>query len=135
VIKERRRAFDSLVVVVAWSVWLERNERCFARACNSPAAVCMETCCSSGVGPAWSIGHAYALCNPVSPLCRVVAGPPVNSPFSRDIEKKNKADAACACLTSAVARINLNKKIRRTPTNCRGEEHREGAHKLESTGK
>jgi hypothetical protein len=43
VIKERRRAFDSLVVVVAWSVWLERNERCFARACNSPAAVCMET--------------------------------------------------------------------------------------------
>jgi hypothetical protein len=27
VIKERRKAFDSSVIAVAWSIWFQRNER------------------------------------------------------------------------------------------------------------
>jgi hypothetical protein len=42
VVKDRRKAFDSLVIAVAWSIWLQRNERCFARSCNPPAPVSLE---------------------------------------------------------------------------------------------
>jgi hypothetical protein len=31
VAKEHRKSFDSLIIAIAWSIWLERNERCFLR--------------------------------------------------------------------------------------------------------
>jgi hypothetical protein len=39
VAKEHRKAFNSLIIAIVWSIWLERNERCFARSCKSPTAV------------------------------------------------------------------------------------------------
>jgi hypothetical protein len=39
---ERRKAFDSLVIAISWSVWLERNEHCIARNCKPPASVILD---------------------------------------------------------------------------------------------
>jgi hypothetical protein len=33
---------DSLMIGVAWAIWLQRNERCFTRSCNPPASVALE---------------------------------------------------------------------------------------------
>jgi hypothetical protein len=42
VVKGRRKVFDSLVISVAWSIWLQRNDPCFARICKPPAVVALD---------------------------------------------------------------------------------------------
>lgn len=37
--KPRRKAFDSLVILVTWTIWLERNDRVFKRKVQSPTAI------------------------------------------------------------------------------------------------
>jgi hypothetical protein len=39
VVKERKKAFDLLVILIVWSIWLERNNRCFTRGCKTAEAV------------------------------------------------------------------------------------------------
>jgi hypothetical protein len=35
VVRDRKRAFDSLVALATWCVWLERNERVFRNTCTT----------------------------------------------------------------------------------------------------
>jgi hypothetical protein len=39
VAKPRRKAFDSLVALIIWSIWLERNSRVFRNQVGSVTAV------------------------------------------------------------------------------------------------
>lgn len=39
IIKTRRKAFDSLVIQVVWTIWLERNIRVFRNTASMPAAI------------------------------------------------------------------------------------------------
>jgi hypothetical protein len=39
--KQERRAFDSLVILVSWNIWLERNARIFSRRHASPSELRM----------------------------------------------------------------------------------------------
>jgi hypothetical protein len=39
VTKARRKAFDSIVILVVWGIWLERNPRVFSNASVSPPAI------------------------------------------------------------------------------------------------
>jgi hypothetical protein len=43
VLKPRHRAFDSMVFAVAWSIWLERNDRVFNRVSSDPSATAGST--------------------------------------------------------------------------------------------
>jgi hypothetical protein len=42
VIKRRRKAFDSLVPLVARGIWLQRNSRVFDRSATAPVALARE---------------------------------------------------------------------------------------------
>jgi hypothetical protein len=47
VTKARRKAFDSIVILVVWGIWLERNARVFSNASVSAPAIVdtlWETC-------------------------------------------------------------------------------------------
>jgi hypothetical protein len=42
VVKGRRIAFDSIVIAVVWSIWLQRNDCGFARPCLPPTFVALD---------------------------------------------------------------------------------------------
>jgi hypothetical protein len=59
--KSHRKAFDSAVVLAAWCLWLQHNDRVFRNGSVCASAVCRSSICrlqwSNGVGPSWWCGR------------------------------------------------------------------------------